>query len=138
MTKTQVRSNSAPAPVGPYSQAVLTEGFVFASGQLGIDPATGSMPPTVEAQAQLALDNLKAVLEEGGSSLDRVVRTTVLLADMKDFAKVNGIYARYFTEPFPARAAYQVAGLPLGGACGDRGNSPFRKGLTCWGLSGQR
>jgi len=115
MTKTQVRSNSAPAPVGPYSQAVLTEGFVFASGQLGIDPATGSMPPTVEAQAQLALDNLKAVLEEGGSSLDRVVRTTVLLADMKDFAKVNGIYARYFTEPFPARAAYQVAGLPLGG-----------------------
>lgn len=115
MTKAQVRSSSAPAPVGPYSQAVLTEGFVFASGQLGIDPATGSMPPAVEAQAELALDNLKAVLEAGGSSLDRVVKTTVLLADMKDFAKVNGIYARYFTEPFPARAAYQVAGLPLGG-----------------------
>ncbi|MFO7626604.1 MAG: RidA family protein [Candidatus Fermentibacteraceae bacterium] len=115
MTKTQVRSSSAPAPVGPYSQAVLTEGLVFASGQLGIDPSTGVMPPTVEEQAELALDNLKAVLEAGGSSLDRVVKTTVLLADMKDFARVNGIYARYFTEPFPARAAYQVAGLPLGG-----------------------
>lgn len=115
MTKTQVRSKSAPAPVGPYSQAILTEEFVFASGQLGIDPATGTMPPTVEAQAELALDNLKAVLEAGGSSLDRVVKTTVLLAEMKDFARVNGVYARYFTEPFPARAAYQVAGLPLGG-----------------------
>lgn len=115
MTKTQVRSDSAPAPVGPYSQAVLTEGLVFASGQLGINPATGAMPPTVEEQAELALNNLKAVLEAGGSSLDRVVKTTVLLADMKDFARVNGVYARYFTEPFPARAAYQVAGLPLGG-----------------------
>ncbi len=115
MTKTQVRSNSAPAPVGPYSQAILTEGFVFASGQLGINPATGAMPPTVEEQAEQALNNLRAVLEAGGSALDRVVKTTVLLADMKDFAKVNGIYARYFTEPFPARAAYQVAGLPLGG-----------------------
>jgi 2-iminobutanoate/2-iminopropanoate deaminase len=115
MTKTQVRSSSAPAPVGPYSQAVLTEGFLFASGQLGINPATGAMPPTVEEQAELALDNLRAVLEAGGSSLDRVVKTTVLLADMKDFARVNGVYARYFTEPFPARAAYQVAGLPLGG-----------------------
>jgi 2-iminobutanoate/2-iminopropanoate deaminase len=73
------------------------------------------MPPTVEEQAELALDNLRAVLEAGGSSLDRVVKTTVLLADMKDFARVNGVYARYFTEPFPARAAYQVAGLPLGG-----------------------
>lgn len=115
MTKTQVRSSSAPAPVGPYSQAVLTEGLLFASGQLGINPATGAMPPTVEEQAELALENLKAVLEAGGSSLDRVVKTTVLLADMKDFARVNGVYARYFTEPFPARAAYQVAGLPLGG-----------------------
>lgn len=115
MTKTQVRSEKAPAPVGPYSQAVLTEGLIFASGQLGIDPATGQMPPTVEAQAELALDNLKAVLEAGGSSLDRVLKTTVLLADMKDFGRVNGIYARYFAEPFPARAAYQVAGLPLGG-----------------------
>lgn len=115
MTKTQVRSEKAPTPVGPYSQAVLTEGLLFASGQLGIDPATGLMPPSVEEQAELALGNLKAVLEAGGSSLDRVLKTTVLLADMKDFGRVNGIYARYFTEPFPARAAYQVAGLPLGG-----------------------
>ncbi len=115
MTKTQVRSSDAPAPVGPYSQAVLAAGFVFASGQLGIDPATGVMPPSVEAQAELALGNLRAVLEAGGSSLDRVVKTTVLLADMKDFSRVNAIYARYFNEPFPARAAYQAAGLPLGG-----------------------
>jgi len=113
--KTQVRSSSAPAPVGPYSQAILAGGLVFVSGQLGINPATGTMPPTVEEQAELALDNLKAVLEASGSSLDRVVKTTVLLADMKDFARVNGVYARYFSEPFPARAAYQVAGLPLGG-----------------------
>jgi len=113
--KTQVRSSSAPAPVGPYSQAILAGGLVFVSGQLGINPATGTMPPTVEEQAELALENLKAVLEAGGSSLDRVVKTTVLLADMKDFARVNGVYARYFSEPFPARAAYQVAGLPLGG-----------------------
>ncbi len=115
MTRTQVRSSSAPAPVGPYSQAILAGGLVFVSGQLGINPATGTMPPTVEEQAELALENLKAVLEAGGSSLDRVVKTTVLLADMKDFARVNGVYARYFSEPFPARAAYQVAGLPLGG-----------------------
>jgi len=115
VTRTQVRSSSAPAPVGPYSQAILAGGLVFVSGQLGINPATGTMPPTVEEQAELALDNLKAVLEASGSSLDRVVKTTVLLADMKDFARVNGVYARYFSEPFPARAAYQVAGLPLGG-----------------------
>lgn len=115
MTRTQVRSSNAPVPVGPYSQAVLTDGLVFASGQLGINPATGIMPSTVEEQAELALDNLRAVLEAGGSSMDRVVKTTVLLSDMKDFGRVNGVYTRYFTEPFPARAAYQVAGLPLGG-----------------------
>lgn len=113
MTKSQIRASGAPEPVGPYSQAVSAGGFIFASGQLGVDPATGTMPPGVESQAEQALGNLRAVLEAGGSSMDRVVKTTVLLADMKDFAAVNRIYAGFFREPFPARAAFQVAGLPL-------------------------
>ncbi len=115
MAKVEVRSSGAPAPVGPYSQAVAAAGLVFVSGQLGVDPGSGTMAGSVEEQADLALRNLKAVLEAGGSSLDRVVKTTVFLADMKDFTRVNGVYARYFSEPYPARAAFQVAGLPLGG-----------------------
>jgi len=113
--KMPIRSEGAPAPVGPYSQAISAAGLVFVSGQLGIDPASGKMPPTVEEQAELALKNLESVLEAGGSCLDSVLKTTVLLADMKDFSRVNSIYSRFFKEPFPARAAYQVAGLPLGG-----------------------
>ena len=115
MTPVPVYTGAAPAPVGPYSQAVVGAGLLFVSGQLGIDPATGRMPGSVEEQTELALENLRHVLEAGGSGLDRVVKTTVLLADMNDFAKVNGIYARFFHEPYPARAAYQVARLPLGG-----------------------
>lgn len=115
MTKSQIRAAGAPEPVGPYSQAVSAGGFIFASGQLGVDPSTGAMPPSVEAQAGQALNNLRAVLEAGGSSMDRVVKTTIFLADMKDFSAVNRVYAGCFREPFPARAAFQVAGLPLGG-----------------------
>ena len=115
MTTTLIRASGAPAPVGPYSQAVSAGGFIFASGQLGVDPSTGTMLPTVEAQAEQALKNIRAVLEAGGSSLDLVLKTTVFLADMKDFAPVNRVYAGFFREPFPARAAFQVAGLPLGG-----------------------
>ncbi len=114
MTKNCITTEGAPKPVGPYSQAVSAGGFVFTAGQLGVDPSTGAMPPTVEAQAEQALKNLRAVLEAGGSSMDRVLKTTVLLADMKDFAVVNRVYADFFREPFPARSAFQVAGLPLG------------------------
>jgi 2-iminobutanoate/2-iminopropanoate deaminase len=114
MTKNQIRSPGAPEPVGPYSLAVSAGGFIFVSGQLGVDPSTGTMPPSVEAQAGRALSNLEAVLQAGGSSMDRVVKTTIFLADMKDFAAVNRVYAGCFREPFPARAAFQVAGLPLG------------------------
>lgn len=107
-----VRTDKAPAAIGPYSQGMISTGLVFTSGQLGIDPATGQMPGTVEEQARLALENLKAVLEEVGTSMGRVVKTTVFLSDMNNFAAVNAVYASYFAEPFPARSCVEVARLP--------------------------
>jgi 2-iminobutanoate/2-iminopropanoate deaminase len=114
MDKTSVRTGDFPAPVGPYSPALGAGGLLFVSGQLGIDPATGMLEAGVEAQAERALLNLRAVLAAAGASTADVARTTVLLADMADFRAVNQVYARFFTEPFPARAAFAVAGLPLG------------------------
>lgn len=110
-----VHTESAPAPVGPYSQGTRGAGLVFVSGQLGISPSSGKFPPSVEDQAVLALENLKSILEAGGSSMELVLKVTVLLADMKDFSVVNAVYSRYFKEPHPARIAYEVPGLPLGG-----------------------
>ncbi|WP_174409472.1 RidA family protein [Desulfovibrio psychrotolerans] len=107
-----VRTDKAPAAIGPYSQGMISTGLVFTSGQLGIDPATGQMPGTVEEQARLALENLKAVLEEAGTSMGRVVKTTVFLSDMNNFAAVNAVYTAYFAEPFPARSCVEVARLP--------------------------
>ena len=107
-------TDRAPAPVGPYSQAVLAGGFVFVSGQLGIDPSSGRLEEGVEAQADRALANLEAVLSAAGLSTRDVVKTTVLLSDMGDFARVNARYALHFAEPFPARAAFAVRALPLG------------------------
>lgn len=107
-----VRTDKAPAAIGPYSQGMISTGLVFTSGQLGIDPTTGQMPGTVEEQARLALENLKAVLEEAGTSMGRVVKTTVFLSDMNNFAAVNAVYAAYFAEPFPARSCVEVARLP--------------------------
>lgn len=109
-----IRTDKAPSPVGPYSQAVLAGGFVFVSGQLGIDPSSGRLEEGVEAQAGRALDNLEAVLSAAGLSTRQVVKTTVLLADMADFARVNARYALHFSEPYPARAAFAVKTLPLG------------------------
>jgi 2-iminobutanoate/2-iminopropanoate deaminase len=109
-----VTSPEAPAPVGPYSQAIKTGCLVFVSGQLGIDPSTGKLADGVEAQASRSLENVRAVLAASGCGMDRVVKTTILLADMSDFKAVNAVYAGFFTSPFPARATFAVAGLPLG------------------------
>ena len=115
MAKEIIATTDAPGAVGPYVQAVKVNGMVYCSGQLGIDPAFGKLPEGVEAQAHRSMKNLGAVLEEAGSDFSKVVKTTIFLADMDDFAKVNEIYKSYFGETYPARSCVQVAKLPLGG-----------------------
>lgn len=112
----EVRTAAAPNPVGPYSQAVVHGGLVFASGQVPLDPVTGALVEgEIEAQTERVIANLRAVLEAAGSSLGRVLRTTVYLADLGAFARMNAVYARHFTgEPRPARSTVQAAKLPLG------------------------
>jgi len=116
MSLRAVRTAAAPAPVGPYSQAVVAGSFVFASGQIPLDPATGKLVGgEIEAQTERVLDNLRAVLEAAGSSLGQVVRASVYLVDLAMFPRVNAVYARYFvSDPKPARSTVQVAALPLG------------------------
>ena len=110
-----VQTDAAPAAIGPYSQAIVTGGFVFCSGQIPLDPGTGEMERgSIADQTDLVLRNMRAVLEAAGSSLDRVVKTTVFLADMGDFQEMNEVYARHFGEHRPARAAVQAAALPKG------------------------
>lgn len=109
-----ITAENAPAAVGPYCHAKLCGNTLYTSGQLGLVPATGQLPQGVEAQATQALDNLKAVLAAAGMGLADVVKTTVFLADMNDFAAINGIYAQYFTGEAPARSCVQVAALPKG------------------------
>ena len=113
MNKT-ITAPNAPAAVGPYCHAKLAGGVLYTSGQLGLIPATGELPQGVEAQATQALDNLKAVLAAAGMSCADVVKTTVFLADINDFAAINAIYAQYFTGEAPARSCVQVAALPKG------------------------
>lgn len=112
----EVRTAAAPSPVGPYSQAVVHGGLVFASGQVPLDPATGQLVGgEIEAQTERVIANLRAVLEAAGSGLERVLRTTVYLADLGAFARMNAVYSRHFTgEPRPARSTVQAAKLPLG------------------------
>jgi len=112
----EVKTPDAPAPVGPYSQAVLHGSLVFASGQIPLDPKTGKLVVgDVEAQTERVIQNLHAVLEAAGSSLDRVIKTTVYVTNLAEFARINGVYARFFKgDPAPARATVQVAALPLG------------------------
>ena len=116
MSKRKVISTSqAPAAIGPYSQAIRAGKFLFASGQLGLDPTTGNLQEGIEAQTRQALANLQAVLAEAGGGVENVVKTTIFLADMAHFATVNNLYAQVFqTEP-PARSTVQVAALPKGG-----------------------
>jgi len=111
-----VIADKAPAAIGPYSAGVKAGGFVFTAGQLGIDPENGEfVPGGVEAQTRKALENLTAVLEAAGTSLVKVVKTTVFLNDMNDFGAMNGVYGQFFTENFPARSAVQAARLPKDG-----------------------
>ena len=116
MTKQIIKTDQAPAAIGPYNQGVITGSLLFTSGQLPIDPATGKIPDgSVEEHAHIVFKNLEAIAKEAGTNLDSAVKTTVYLADINDFAAVNQVYAQYFKEPFPARSAFQVAALPLGG-----------------------
>ena len=109
----QISTQNAPAAIGPYSQAIEVNGFVYASGQLPIDPATGAFPEGgVKEQTRQSILNVKAILEEAGLALSNVVKTTVYLADMGDFAAMNEVYAKYFDSNKPARATVQAARLP--------------------------
>lgn len=111
----QISTQNAPAAIGPYSQAIEANGFVYASGQLPIDPATGAFPEGgVKEQTRQSLLNVKAILEEAGLALSNVVKTTVYLADMGDFAAMNEVYSQFFVQPFPARSAIAVKALPKG------------------------
>ncbi len=111
----QIQTTKAPAAIGPYSQAIEVNGFVYASGQLPIDPLTGTFPEGgVKEQTKQSLLNVKAILEEAGLGLQNVVKTTVFLADMSDFMAMNEVYSQFFSEPFPARSAIAVKALPKG------------------------
>ena len=108
-----ISTDKAPAAIGPYSQAVCVGNMIYTSGMIPIDPADGTLcTGTIEEQADRALANLKALVEESGSSLDNVIKTTVFIKNMDDFAKVNEVYARYFTSNYPARSCVEVARLP--------------------------
>ena len=115
MSRKVLASPQAPAAVGPYSQGVAAAGLVFTAGQIGLDPATGKfVPGGVVEQARRALDNARAVVEAGGATLADVVKVTVFLADMGDFAAFNEVYREFFTADYPARSAVGVAALPVG------------------------
>lgn len=109
-----IRTNQAPAAIGPYSQALDMGPMVFVSGQLPVNPETGDMASTIQAQTAQSLRNLRSVLEAAGLSLANVVKTTVFLADLADFADMNEVYACAFAQPFPARSCVQVAAIPKG------------------------
>jgi 2-iminobutanoate/2-iminopropanoate deaminase len=109
-----IQTDAAPGAIGPYSQAIAAAGLIFAAGQVGLDPATRQLRDGVEAQAEQAVANVRAVLEAAGSGLEHVVKATIFLADMSDFATVNEAYGRAMIEPFPARSTVAVKQLPLG------------------------
>ena len=111
-----IKTNNAPATIGPYSQAIKAGNTIYVSGQLGLNPSTGNFDgDDIKTQTKQSLQNIKSILTEAGYSMDDVVKTTVLLKDIKDFGDMNKIYSGYFKEPFPARAAFEVAALPKDG-----------------------
>ena len=111
--KTVISTSQAPAAIGPYAQAVENNGLVITSGQLPIDPATGTFPEGIQAQTRQSLTNVKAILTEAGTDMDHVLKTTVFLSDMNNFAAMNEVYATFFTEgSYPSRSAVEVARLP--------------------------
>ena len=110
-----IKTTKAPLPIGPYNQAVLNNGTLYISGQIPANPATGEIvKESIEAETQQVMQNLKAILEEAGMGFSNIVKTSIFITDMKNFALVNKVYAEYFTADFPARETIQVAGLPLG------------------------
>jgi 2-iminobutanoate/2-iminopropanoate deaminase len=114
MTRDAVSTSSAPAAIGPYSQGIATDGLLFCSGQIGLDPASGDLVEGLEAQTERALKNIAAILDAAGLSMADVVKSTIFLTDMSDFATVNGIYAKHVGEPPPARSTVAVSALPKG------------------------
>jgi 2-iminobutanoate/2-iminopropanoate deaminase len=107
-----ITTDGAPKAIGPYSQAIEVDGCIYTSGQLPIDPKTGQMPKTVEAQTRQSLENVKAILKQRGLNFGTVFKTTVFLSDMNNFSKMNAVYAEYFSGSFPARSCVEVARLP--------------------------
>lgn len=112
MNKQIISTEKAPSAIGPYSQGTQWESLIFTSGQLPIDMTTGAFPEGIEAQTKQSIENVKAILEAAGSSLDKVLKTTVFIKDMNDFGKVNEVYASYFNTDCPARSCIEVARLP--------------------------
>lgn len=108
----EIKTQNAPAAIGPYSQAVVVNNMVFTSGQIPVSPYDSTIPEGIEAQANSVFSNLKNLLEAAGSGMDKVVKTTVFIKNMSDFATVNEIYAKYFSSPYPARSCVEVARLP--------------------------
>lgn len=112
--KKEIKTQDAPHALGPFSQAIEIDGMIFVSGQISLDPVSGEFQAgTIDEQARLTLSNLKAVIEAAGSALDKVIKCTVLLQDLSDYAAVNAVYREFFASPYPARVAVQVARLPL-------------------------
>jgi len=115
MPRKTVRTDKSPSPVGPYSQAIVSGGLVFCSGQIAIDPETGLLiDQDIESETTRVMENLKAVLESAGSALEKVVKTTVFLRDLKDFTRMNEVYGSFFEKDPPARSTIQVSALPRG------------------------
>ncbi|HFE9682558.1 TPA: RidA family protein [Clostridium perfringens] len=112
MAKEIIKTNKAPGAIGPYSQGIKIGDFVYTSGQIPLNPETGVMAESIEEQTAQSLENVKAILEAAGTSMDKVIKTTVFLSDMNDFVRMNEVYATYFTENQPARSAVEVAKLP--------------------------
>lgn len=116
MKREVIHTNHAPAAVGPYSQAVKTDGMVFTAGQIALDPTTGKIVDGgIEAQTRQVMENLKSVLNASGAGFDTVIKTTIFIIDMADFAALNAVYGEYFSDAPPARSTVAVAALPLGG-----------------------
>ena len=112
--KRKIETGMAPEAIGPYSQAIMTEELIFVSGQLPVDAQSGKMPETIREQTRQSLENIRSILEEAGSGMDKIVKTTVLLQHMSDFADMNEVYASFFEKDYPARACFEVAALPKG------------------------
>ena len=114
MAKTVIHTDAAPGAIGAYSQGIKSEGMVYASGQIGLDPASGTLRDGVEAQARQAFSNLSAILTAGGTTLENAVKISIFLADINDFAVVNKVMQELVPQPFPARSCFAVAALPKG------------------------